>query len=469
MNSNSIFITNDFLLGNKQAIDLYKNFAAKYAILDYHNHLAPKDVAENRKFNNLTEAWLDGDHYKWRAMRINGVDERFCTGNATPDEKFKEWAKTVPHTLLNPLYHWTHLELKNYFGITLLLNERTAPEIYRQCNTLLQQHDFKAQALLKKMKVEVICTTDDPADSLAQHQEFSGQATGLKMYPTFRPDKAYAAEDSVVYNSYLDLLGDAAKIPINTFDDLLAALEIRIEFFDSMGCRASDHGLTHLHFDEEALLKAPGYFKKVRSGLTLNKEEANQLRNAVLFHLGKLYHAKRWVQQFHLGAMRNTNSRMLKMTGRDTGFDSIGDFPQAVGMSLFFDQLDRSDQLAKTIIYNLNPADNEAFAAMIGNFSDGSMPGKIQWGPAWWFNDQKDGIEKQLRTLANMSLLSRFVGMVTDSRSFLSFGRHEYFRRILCNMLGTEMEKGSLPNDLGLIGQLVERICYSNTKEYFKF
>ncbi len=468
-NRDSFFITSEFLLENKFAIDLYENYAAKSPILDYHNHLSPKDVAENRKFNNLTEAWLDGDHYKWRAMRINGIDEKYCTGNALPQEKFSQWAKTVPHTLLNPLYHWTHLELKNYFGVASLLNEHTAPEIYEQCNAFLQQENFRTQSLLTKMNVEVICTTDDPADKLEYHEQFSRQEVGFKMYPTFRPDKAYAAEDSMAYNSYLDLLGDTSAMSINTFDDLLTALEKRIEFFDSMGCRASDHGLTQLYFDDDVLAKAPFHFKKVRSGLALSKEECNQLRSAVLLHLGKLYHAKQWVQQFHLGALRNTNSRMRKSIGSDSGFDSMGDFPQAIGMSLFFDQLDQTNQLVKTIIYNLNPSDNEAFAAMAGNFSDGSFPGKIQWGSAWWFNDQKDGIEKHLRALSNMSLLSRFVGMVTDSRSFLSFSRHEYFRRILCNLLGAEMKNGSIPKDLDLIGQLVERVCYSNTKTYFKF
>jgi glucuronate isomerase len=463
------FINQDFLLENRYATDLYEGYASAAPILDYHNHLSPKDVAENRTFNNLTEIWLEGDHYKWRAMRINGIDEKYCTGNTPPKEKFLQWAKTVPHTLLNPLYHWSHLELKNYFGITDALSEKTADEIYERCTADLQQENFSAQSLLTRMNVEVICTTDDPVDDLNYHQQFAHQQAGLKMYPTFRPDKAYSTENPVAYRLYLEKLSSIAKVPIHTFDDLVEALKNRIDFFDSIGCRASDHGLDYLYFEEEVIRNAPVIFKKARAGVLLNGIERNQLKCAVLVELCKMYHEKKWSQQFHLGAMRNNNSRMRKKLGADAGFDSMGDFPQAQGMSLFFDHLDKSNQLAQTIIYNLNPADNETFATMIGNFCDGTVPGKIQWGAAWWFNDQKDGMEKQILALANMGLLSRFVGMVTDSRSFLSFSRHEYFRRILCNLLGKEMEKGNLPNDLDLIGQLVGRVCYSNTKNYFRF
>jgi glucuronate isomerase len=463
------FLGEDFLLENNYAIDLYEKCAAQMPILDYHNHLSPKDVAENRTFNNLTEAWLEGDHYKWRAMRMNGVDERFCTGNASSEEKFLAWGKTVPQTLLNPLYHWTHLELKRYFGINTLLNELTAKEIYRQANSALRQEGFKTQSLLTRMKVEVICTTDDPTDDLVYHQQFAKQSSGFKMFPTFRPDKAYATDSPTVYNSYLDKLSSTVKFSIETFDDLLQALKNRIDLFDTLGCRASDHGLSYLYFDSESLLKAPAHFKKIRSGESLNAFEGDQLKAAVLFNLCKIYHAKNWSQQFHLGALRNNNTRIFKQIGADTGHDSIGDFSHAKGLSLFLDQLDQSNQLAQTIIYNLNPADNEVFATMIGNFSDGSIPGKIQWGSGWWFNDQQEGMERQLLSHSLMGLLSRFVGMVTDSRSFLSFSRHEYFRRILCNMIGTEIEKGKIPNDLNLVGQMVTNICYSNTKDYFKF
>ncbi|HCW07817.1 MAG TPA: glucuronate isomerase [Cytophagales bacterium] len=463
------FLSDDFLLDSNQAIDLYAKYASPLPILDYHNHLSPKDVAENRKFNNLTEAWLEGDHYKWRAMRINGFDEKYCTGDAPPDEKFLAWAKTVPQTLLNPLYHWTHLELKRYFGIDTLLNQHTAIEIYQQASFLLQNETFSTQALLSKMKVEVICTTDDPADDLRYHQQFAKQSVAFKMYPTFRPDKSYSTEDPIAYNSYLEKLSTTAKISIDSIEDLLQALKNRIDFFDSLGCRASDHGLQYLYFDDECLLNAPNIFKKIRNGSHLSLLERNQLQAAVLLNLCRLYHAKNWSQQFHLGASRNNNSRIFKKLGADTGHDSIGDFQQAIGLSKFLDRLDQTSQLAQTVLYNLNPADNEVFATMISNFSDGSVPGKIQWGSAWWFNDQIDGMEKQLRTLSLMGLLSRFVGMVTDSRSFLSFPRHEYFRRILCNFVGNEMDRGRIPNDISLAGELVQKVCYYNTKNYFRF
>lgn len=466
---NKDFLGNDFLLDNKYAIDLYEKLARNLSIIDYHNHLSPKDVAENRKFNNITEAWLEGDHYKWRAMRINGVDEKYCTGNASAEEKFVAWAKTVPHTLLNPLYHWTHRELKRYFGINKLLNETSAKEIFEQTSSALQNESFRTQPLLAEMNVEVICTTDDPADDLKFHQLFTQQSAGFKMYPTFRPDKAYATENVIFYKSYVEKLSAVSKISINTFDDLLQALENRIDFFASLGCRASDHGLTYLYFDDECLINAPAIFNKIRNSNQLNSGEQDQFRTAVLLNLCQMYHKKNWTQQFHLGAMRNNNNRIYKKLGADTGHDSIGDFPQAIGLSKFLDQLDQTNQLAQTILYNLNPADNEVFATMIGNFSDGSFPGKIQWGSSWWFNDQKDGIERQLLTLSLMGLLSRFVGMVTDSRSFLSFTRHEYFRRILCNFVGTEMEKGRIPNDVSLAGELIQNVCYYNTKKYFRF
>lgn len=464
-----VFLDDDFLLSNDIAVQLYETYASPMPIVDYHNHLSPEDIASNRKFTNITEAWLEGDHYKWRAMRINGVPEKYCTGQAPPFEKFQAWARTVPYTMRNPLYHWTHLELKNYFGVRKLLDEKSAREIYDDCSAMLHQNDFSVQALLTKMNVEVVCTTDDPTDSLEHHQRFAASGAALKMFPTFRPDKAYATEDAVAYNAYLDKLSTVSSTSIKNFDDLIQALQKRIAFFDSLGCRASDHGLESLYFDAQSLTTAPAIFKKIRAGENLSPEERLQLRCAVLLHLCKLYHEKHWAQQFHLGAMRNNNTRMKRALGADTGFDSVGDYPQATHMSRFFDHLDSTDQLAKTIIYNLNPSHNEVFATMVGNFSDGSVPGKIQFGSGWWFLDQKDGMEKQMNTLSNMGLLSRFVGMVTDSRSFLSFPRHEYFRRILCNLLAEDIRAGELPDDLPRIGQMVRDVCYFNAKGYFGF
>ena len=463
------FLGDDFLLQNDIAVQLYEQYAASSPIIDYHNHLSPEDIVANRKFRNITEAWLEGDHYKWRAMRVNGVPEKYCTGNASPQEKFQAWGATVPYTLRNPLYHWTHLELKNYFGVRKLLDDKTAREIYEDCSAQLQQDDFRVQPLLSKMNVEVVCSTDDPIDSLIHHQEFAKQSSSFKLFPTFRPDKTYGMDDVRAYNIYLDKLSDVSGSSIQTLDDLLAALKKRIDFFHNNGCRASDHGLEFLYFDAQSFSVAPTLFKKIRSGKDLTTEEKLQLRCAILTHVCKCYHEKGWAQQFHLGALRNNNSRMMRTLGPDTGFDSIGDFAQAQHMSRFFDHLDSSDQLAKTILYNNNPVNNEVFATMTGNFSDGSIPGKIQFGSGWWFLDQKDGMEKQMNALSNMGLLSRFVGMVTDSRSFLSFPRHEYFRRILCNLLATDIEKGEIPEDIPAVGQMIKDICYFNAKKYFNF
>jgi len=467
---NKTFLGDDFLLETEAAQYLYTRHAAMMPIIDYHNHLSPKDIAENRKFNTLTEIWLEGDHYKWRAMRTNGVPERFCTGDATAAEKFTKWAETVPYTMRNPLYHWTHLELKNYFGITQVLDETTGPEIYEACNALLQRDEYSVQGLLRKMHVEILCTTDDPTDTLEYHRAFGKQtAAGFKMYPTFRPDKAYAVEDVTGYIAYIEKLSAASGITINSFDTLLEALQNRVSFFHDHGCRVSDHGLEQLYFDVDAESQASAIFKKLLSGKAPDATERVQFKAAVLINLGRMYHTKGWAQQFHLGALRNNSRRMMRELGPDTGFDSIGDFSQARAMALFFDYLDNTNQLTKTIIYNLNPADNELFATMIGNFNDGSFPGKIQWGSGWWFLDQKEGMEKQMNALSNMGLLSRLVGMVTDSRSFLSFPRHEYFRRILCNLLGRDIAKGELPQDMVRIGKMVESICYTNAKDYFNF
>ena len=466
--SSTKFLDENFLLQSEEARQLYHHHAAKASIIDYHNHLSPKDIAENRQFSNLTEIWLEGDHYKWRAMRINGIDEKYCTGNASPEEKFIKWAETVPYTMRNPLYHWTHLELKRYFGITRLLNADTAKGIYEECSALLRTDEFRVQSLLKKMKAEVLCTTDDPCDDLAHHVTMA-KSTTIKMLPAFRPDKAYTFEDPEAYINYIAKLSAASNIEIRSLQDLMDALEDRINFFHDHGCRACDHGLEFLPYSELTQNEATVLFSKVIKGNLLTKEEINGLRSFVLTHLCRLYHVKGWVQQFHLGALRNNNSRMKRTLGADTGFDSIGDFPQATSMAKFFDRLDNDNQLTKTIIYNLNPADNELFATMIGNFNDGSSAGKIQWGSGWWFLDQKDGMERQLNTISNMGLLSHFIGMVTDSRSFLSFPRHEYFRRILCNVIGEDVKRGELPNDMQHLGKMVEDICYHNAKLYFGF
>ncbi|MBS1508932.1 MAG: glucuronate isomerase [Bacteroidetes bacterium] len=469
MNSTPNFLGPDFLLENEFSSRLYHEYAEGMPIIDYHNHLSPHDINSNRQFQNLTELWLDGDHYKWRAMRTNGVPEKYCTGDAPPFEKFVKWAETMPYAIRNPLYHWSHLELKNYFGINELLSPATARTIYSQCGALLLQEDFKVRGLLNKMKVEVVCTTDDPVDSLTSHQQLAQSDVSLRMLPTFRPDKVYAFSDPVAYSVYLERISAAAGIVIERYDQLLEALEKRIDFFHQQGCRVSDHGLELLPFVLNAEQTAAALFHKVRNGSSLSDEEQQSLRAAILIQLSKMYHQRGWVQQFHLGALRNNSSRKLRELGPDSGFDSIGDFPQARSMSQFFNFLDNSNQLTKTIIYNLNPADNEVFATMIGNFNDGSIAGKIQWGSGWWFLDQKDGMEKQLNTLSNLGLLSRFVGMVTDSRSFLSFPRHEYFRRILCNLIGKDMAKGELPHDLPWMGKIVQDICYHNSKNYFGF
>jgi glucuronate isomerase len=462
------FLDDNFLLETKAAQELYHDHAAKMSIIDYHNHLSPKDIAENRQFTNLTEIWLEGDHYKWRAMRINGVNEKYCTGNESPEDKFMKWAETVPYTMRNPLYHWTHLELKNYFGVKKLLNADTAKGIYEECSAMLRTDGFRVQPLLTRMKAEVVCTTDDPCDTLEYHDVMANSEV-IKMYPTFRPDKAYAFEDVVAFGNYIKKLSEVANVDINSLSSLLKALDSRIDYFHSKGCRSCDHGLEYIPFSELTESDASKIFVKVLSGNALSKDEINGLRGFILLHLGRAYHSKGWMQQYHVGALRNNSSRMKRTLGPDTGFDSIGDFPQAASMAKFFDALDTDNKLTKTVIYNLNPSDNELFATMIGNFNDGSFPGKIQWGSGWWFLDQKEGMEKQMNTLSNMGLLSRFIGMVTDSRSFISFPRHEYFRRILCNLIGNDIENGELPNEMKFLGKMVEDICYYNVKNYLKY
>jgi glucuronate isomerase len=460
------FIHESFLLQNKFGRTLYHDYAKNLPIIDYHNHLPPNEIATNRQFKNLSEIWLAGDHYKWRAMRTLGVNEKFITGNASDEEKFAQWAFTVPYTLRNPLYHWTHLELKRYFDIDDLLNPNTQEYIYSKANEQLS--DYKTRGLLEKMKVEVVCTTDDPTDSLEHHQAVKKENYQLKLLPSFRPDKAYAIDDPGSYKKYIEKLSEATKLKITSLDDLLSALENRIDFFNSIGGRLADHGLENLYFDDSDL-KPEQIFLNVMSGKKLSPPEVNAFKYHLLTTLCKMYHKRGWTQQFHLGAIRNNNQRMLRELGPDTGFDSIGDYSQATALSKFFNNLDNSDQLAKTVVYNLNPSQNEVFATMIGNFNDGSVKGKIQFGSAWWFLDQKDGMEKQINTLSNMGMLSCFIGMLTDSRSFLSFPRHEYFRRILCNLIGRDVENGELPDDEKWLGKIVSDVCYNNAKEYFKF
>ncbi len=463
------FIGDDFLLQHKPARELYHGYAASLPIIDYHNHLSPREIATDHRFGNLTQAWLAGDHYKWRAMRTLGIDETFITGTATDLEKFRKWAGAVPFTIRNPLYHWTHLELQRYFEIGELLTPQNADAVYEAATAQLQQPGHSARGLLRQMRVEVVCTTDDPADTLEFHRQAARAGDGPRMYPAFRPDAAYAVADAAGYTAYLERLEAASAIPIRRFADLLAALENRIAYFHENGCRLSDHGLEQLYYHESVPFDAEQLFRKVRGGTPLNREEQACFTFEVLTFLCRAYHRHGWVQQFHLGALRNANSRMLAKLGRDTGFDSIGDFPQAGQLAGFLNHLDRTDQLAKTVLYNLNPAWNEVFASMIGNFNDGSVAGKVQFGSGWWYNDQLDGMRRQLDALSNMGLLSRFVGMLTDSRSLLSFPRHEYFRRLLCQVLGEDIQKGLLPYDLEHLGQIVRDICYFNARDYFEF
>ena len=463
------FLDEEFLLHNKTAVKLYNEFAKSMPIIDYHCHLSPQQIADDVRFKNITQIWLYGDHYKWRAMRTNGVDEQFCTGNASDKDKFTQWAATVPYTLRNPLYHWTHLELKRYFGVTEILNEHSADRIYEQCTALLQQPDYSVKSLLRKMNVYTVCTTDDPADTLEYHQKLKNDGFEIPILPAFRPDNAMNVADPEKFNSYLKKLEGVTNISISSFDDFLFALQNRHDFFASMGCGVSDHGLEEIYAEDFTGSEIDSIFNKVHSGKHLNDLEQRKFKSAMLVHFAEWNWEKGWIQQYHLGALRNNNSRMLATLGPDTGWDSIGDFQQEKNLSKFLGKLDNDDRLAKTILYNLNPADNELMATMVGNFNDGSVAGKIQFGAAWWFLDQKDGMVKQMNALSNMSLLSRFVGMLTDSRSFLSYPRHEYFRRILCNLFGEEIENGELPNDISWIGKIIQDICFYNAKNYFNW
>jgi glucuronate isomerase len=463
------FLDEDFLLQTKTAQQLYHDFAKEMPIIDYHCHLPPDQIAEDTQFGNMTQIWLYGDHYKWRAMRTNGIDEAYCTGNKSDSEKFQKWAETVPYTLRNPLYHWTHLELQRYFDIDDILSGDNAMEVYEKCTHKLQTPQFSVRNLLKKMNVVTVCTTDDPIDSLEHHQKIKQDNFEIKVLPAFRPDKAMNADDPEALNTYINKLEEVSGISVDNYDDYLKALKSRHDYFAENGCSVSDHGLEKIFAEDYTDQEIRNIFNLLRNRKAISDTEILKFKSALLFEFALWDHEKGWVQQYHLGALRGNNTRKLKEVGPDTGWDSIGDFSQARSLSKFLNKLDQEDHLAKTILYNLNPADNELIASMIGNFNDGSIAGKIQFGSAWWFLDQKDGMVKQLDTLSNMGLLSRFVGMITDSRSFLSYPRHEYFRRILCNLIGNDVENGELPNDMKWLGQTVQDISYNNANKYFNF
>lgn len=463
------FITDDFLLHNSVAKTLYHDFAKVQPIYDYHSHLSPKDIAEDRKFENITQLWIEGDHYKWRAMRANGINEKYITGDATDFEKFQKYAETLPNTLRNPLYHWTHMELQRYFGITELLNAASAQRIYDTCNELLKKPEFSVRNLLHKMNVKMVGTTDDPTDDLRYHKQLKDEDFEIAVLPSFRPDKATEIEKGEAFVSWIKKLESVVSFRIQNFTDLMQALQTRHDYFHEMGCRISDHGHENYYAADYKDDEVNQIFQKGLNNEILHPEEIEKYKSAVLHKIAIMNAKKSWVQQFHVGAIRNNNAKMMQLLGPDQGFDSIGDQIMAQNMSRFFGRLTKENALAKTIVYNLNPRDSEMIASMAANFNDGSFPGKMQYGAAWWFLDQKDGMQKQLDVLSNFGLLSRFVGMLTDSRSFLSFPRHEYFRRILCNVLGEEVEKQELPNDIEMIGGLVRKICSENAVEYFGF
>ncbi|HWW01265.1 MAG TPA: glucuronate isomerase [Candidatus Acidoferrum sp.] len=463
------FIHEDFLLQNRIGRRLYHQYAEAEPIFDYHCHLPPRDIAASRQFNDLFEIWLEGDHYKWRAMRANGVPERFVTGDAAPFEKFRAWAATVPRTLRNPLYHWTHLELKRYFGVDELLDEDSAVRIWKQANALLATPAFTTQGILKKFKVTHLCTTDDPVDDLKPHQALAASGLVTRVLPAFRPDKALGVHQPNLFNQWLERLAEAADVDIRNFDTFLKALRRRHDFFHAQGARLSDHGLNYCFADFPTEKATAAIFAKARAGRQVSPLDQIQFASFMMLFFGHLDAEKGWVKQLHLGALRNNNTRLLTKLGPDTGFDSVGDFPQASALSAYLNRLDEDNCLPKTIIYNVNPADNYVFGTMIGNFQDGTVPGKVQWGSGWWFLDQKEGMEWQLNALSNLGLLSRFVGMITDSRSFMSYPRHEYFRRVLCNLIGRDVENGELPDDEALLGPMIRNICYQNARRFFAF
>lgn len=460
------FIHDDFLLQTRTARRLYHEYAEAEPILDYHCHLPPKDIAENRRFENLFEIWLEGDHYKWRAMRANGMDERFCTGDATPWEKFEAWARTVPYTPRNPLYHWTHLELKRYFGIEELLDEGTAESAWARANEQLAGEGLRAQGILKKFDVTALCTTDDPADDLRWHKQIAASGQKTRVFPTFRPDKAFGVGQPEMFNAWVGRLSEAANKDVTDFQSFLDALKARHDVFHAHGCRLSDHGINVCFAEPCTEEEAAEIFGRARSFQAAGPEEQAQFASFLMLFFGRLDAENGWTKQIHLGARRNNNSRMFTGLGPDTGFDSIGDWPQLDALGSYLDALEREKSLPKMVLYNLNPADNYAFATMVGNFQDGSVAGKIQFGGGWWFLDQKEAMEWQMNALSNCGLLSRFIGMLTDSRSFMSYPRHEYFRRVLANLIGEDVEKGLLPDSDELLGPLVRNICHENARTF---
>jgi glucuronate isomerase len=460
------FIHENFLLHSRTAERLYHSHACGQPILDYHSHLPPADIAANRQFANLFEIWLEGDHYKWRAMRADGVAEEFCTGNAAPYEKFAAWARTVPATIRNPLYHWTHLELKRYFGIDDLLDEGTAKSVWERANAALQNDKLSAQGILRKFSVRIVCTTDDPCEDLAHHQAVAAAQPGFRVYPTFRPDKALLVDQPEAFNAWITRLERASNIAVSSLQTFLDALKQRHDFFHAQGARLSDHGIPYCYANPCSDREAEAIFAKARAGSVATPAEHEQFASVLMLFLGKLDADRGWTKQLHLGALRSVNGRALKEIGPDTGFDTIGDWPQAEALNKYLDLLHRENALPKMVLYNLNPADNYVFSAALGSFQDGVTAGKIQFGSGWWFLDQKEAIEWQLNALSNNGLFSRFIGMLTDSRSFMSFPRHEYFRRVLCDLLGRDVENGELPNDEKLLGTVVRNICFENARQF---
>jgi len=464
------FIHDDFLLQSDTAKHLFHDHAKSLPIIDYHCHLVPKMVADDHKFRSITELWLGGDHYKWRGMRANGVPEKYITGDASDWEKFQKWAETVPYTLRNPLYHWTHLELKTCFGIDKVLNPNTAREIFDQCNEMLSKPEFSARKLMRHYNVEAVCTTDDPVDSLEYHIATRESGFEVKVLPTWRPDKAMAVENPAAYRQYVEQLSQVSGVNISSFNDLIDALQVRHEYFEKQGCRLSDHGLEKFYAEDYTDAEIASIFNKVYGGQELSMEEIDKFRSAMMIEFGRMDAETDWAQQFHFGPIRNNNTKMFKLIGPDTGFDSMTDTLTAPSMAKYLDRLNSMGKLAKTIVYNLNPCFNEMVATMVANFQDDSVPGKMQFGAGWWFLDQKDGMEKQMNTLSLQGLLSRFVGMLTDSRSFVSYPRHEYFRRIMCNLIARDIENGEIPaSEMARVEQMVEDISYYNAKNYFKF
>ena len=460
------FIHENFLLTTETARRLYHDYAVEPPILDYHCHLPPKDVAENRRFNNLAEIWLEGDHYKWRAMRANGVDESYCTGGAEPYQKFLAWARTVPATLRNPLYHWTHLELKRYFGIDELLDEKSAPAIWEKANAALATDELCAKGILSKFRVKAVCTTDDPTDDLGYHKTIAASGLATKVFPCFRPDKAFNVHIPDVFNPWVELLAAASNTHIATLNDFIDALRKRHDFFHAMGGRLSDHGLNHAFGDFPGDHEAASIFGRARSGHPATSDEHRRFASYMMLAFGRFDAEKGWTKQLHLGARRNNNTRRFREMGPDTGWDSIGDWSQADALGSYLDRLDLDNALPKIVIYNLNPADNYVIATMIGNFQDGATAGKLQLGSGWWFLDQKEAMQWQMNALSNCGLLSRFLGMLTDSRSFMSYPRHEYFRRVLCDLIGRDVENGEIPGDDEMVGGMIRDICYGNAQRF---